>query len=234
MKKILHKLIKTQDELESIVVSKIQGNYGGNITYLNQHGFNIATIDSKYYNLLVDDFIVYPDGIGIRLAARHILNSKLKKYNATDLNYDLIDLFEMSKFRYFFIGGNFDNLFVNRFMDRKDFFSGYHRGYNFEEKELIDSIKSARPDVILIGMGIPKQEKLAERLSKQFDGTLIICVGNFLEFYFGTIPRAPQIFRNSGFEWVFRLITEPKRLWKRYLIGIPLFIFRVLKEKYKK
>jgi N-acetylglucosaminyldiphosphoundecaprenol N-acetyl-beta-D-mannosaminyltransferase len=77
-------------------------------------------------------------------------------------------------------------------------------------------------------MGVPLQEKIAFELSKRINGLQIICVGNFLEFYFGTIKRAPKFLHNSGFEWIFRLLTEPRRLWKRYLIGIPVFIARII------
>ena len=55
--------------------------------------------------------------------------------------------------------------------------------------------------------------------------------GNFFEFYLGTIKRIPKIYRNIGIEWIYRFFQEPKRLWKRYFIGIPLFIFGVIKLK---
>jgi len=98
---------------------------------------------------------------------------------------------------------------------------------------LIRKINESCADVILIGMGVPKQELLAYELSEKVKVDLIICVGNFFEFYFDTKKRAPELLRNSGFEWVFRILIEPKRLWKRYLIGIPLFLYRIYKMKLK-
>jgi exopolysaccharide biosynthesis WecB/TagA/CpsF family protein len=80
-------------------------------------------------------------------------------------------------------------------------------------------------------MGVPKQELFAEQLIRTSNERVIICVGNFLEFYFGTKKRAPYFLQKIGFEWMFRLLSEPKRLWRRYLLGIPLFIYRVIKIK---
>ena len=82
-------------------------------------------------------------------------------------------------------------------------------------------------------MGVPQQELFAEKLLRIPDSKVVICVGNFLEFYFGTKKRAPVFIQKIGMEWLFRLITEPGRLWNRYLIGIPLFIFRILKLKFE-
>ena len=80
-------------------------------------------------------------------------------------------------------------------------------------------------------MGAPKQELFTYKLSKSTNTNVYLCVGNFFEFYLGTVKRIPKKFRNNGLEWFYRLFHEPKRLWKRYFIGIPLFIFRVIKFK---
>ncbi|MCH7517195.1 MAG: WecB/TagA/CpsF family glycosyltransferase [Bacteroidetes bacterium] len=97
----------------------------------------------------------------------------------------------------------------------------------------MNDINSSSCKVIIIGMGVPRQELLAFNISKRAKVILIICVGNFLEFYFGTKKRIPKIFRNTGVEWLYRLISEPRRLWKRYLVGIPIFLFRILKLRIK-
>ncbi len=108
---------------------------------------------------------------------------------------------------------------------------GYQDGY-FEQSEtyeLIDKINASGAQVIMIGMGVPKQEILASKLSNSVKLNLILCVGNFFEFYFGTKKRITENFRNIGLEWIYRLLSEPGRLWKRYIIGIPLFILRIIK-----
>ena len=104
---------------------------------------------------------------------------------------------------------------------------GYKDGFfaDNEEDEVINDIYNKNPDVIIIGMGVPKQEFFSVKLSERLEGKTIICVGNFLEFYFGTMKRIPKGLRNFGVEWIFRLIVEPRRLWKRYLIGYSCFFF---------
>jgi len=81
-------------------------------------------------------------------------------------------------------------------------------------------------------MGVPKQEIFAEKLSQSQNSKVIICVGNFFEFYFKLKKRAPVFVQNIGMEWLFRLFTEPSRLWKRYLIGIPVFFFKIFRIKF--
>ena len=81
-------------------------------------------------------------------------------------------------------------------------------------------------------MGVPRQELFADKLSEMLPNKVIICVGIFFEYYFGTTRRAPEIFQKIGMEWMFRLLYEPRRLWSRYVIGIPKFIFGILKVKF--
>ena len=111
---------------------------------------------------------------------------------------------------------------------------GYQNGYfkNEEFDVLIETINNSSPEVIIIGMGVPKQEILAAKISESIQNKVILCVGGFLEFYFGTKKRAPDVMRNFGFEWLHRLIKEPGRLWKRYFVGIPVFLYQIIKLKF--
>jgi exopolysaccharide biosynthesis WecB/TagA/CpsF family protein len=80
--------------------------------------------------------------------------------------------------------------------------------------------KAERPDIIVLGMGMPKQEIVARRLREALDyPCLIVCGGAILDFLGGRFPRAPKIIRRLGLEWLHRLALEPKRLWRRYFVG---------------
>lgn len=98
---------------------------------------------------------------------------------------------------------------------------------------IINAINAANPDLLWIGMTAPKQEKWAYSHWKELD---IHChcgtIGAVFDFYAGTVKRAPQWMQNAGLEWLYRLISNPKRLWKRYLIGNAEFIWLIVKEKY--
>ena len=135
------------------------------------------------------------------------------------------------------MGGNFDKKFIQEETKKRGInLVAYNTGY-FEEIQtdsIITELSNIKTRVFIIGMGVPHQELFAEKLLRIPDSKVVICVGNFFEFYFGTKKRAPVFIQKIGMEWLFRLITEPGRLWNRYLIGIPVFIYRVLKIKYSK
>lgn len=101
-----------------------------------------------------------------------------------------------------------------------------------ENKVMIDAINAAEPDVLFIGMTAPKQEKWAYKHFDQLKVAHVCCIGAVFDFYAGTIKRAPQWLINIGLEWFYRLIKEPRRMWKRYLIGNIKFVRYVLRDKF--
>ena len=99
-----------------------------------------------------------------------------------------------------------------------------------EDKEVIDIINRSSPDIVWVAIGNPRQEVwMAEHLGK-IKVPVMIGIGAAFDFLAGVKLQAPPFVRNSGFEWLFRLVTEPKRLWKRYLIGNSIFLWLFLKE----
>jgi len=135
----------------------------------------------------------------------------------------------------FLVGGMFDKRIVTEKASQKNInILGYQDGFFGEDKNqsLINNINKVSPDAVIIGMGVPKQEFTAVVISQNIQCKLVVCVGNFLEYYFESQKRAPKIFRIVGLEWLFRLISEPVRLWRRYLFGIPVFLYNVLKMRF--
>ena len=230
------KLIKNEEKVHQFVESSLTTDSSKILTYFNQHCFNIYYSNTSYKKLIDAEFEYYLDGIGIHLALKLFGFWNVKKFNATDLNNILFKQFSEYKTKLFLIGGKFSPEFLENNGIYKLNTCGYRNGYIGEDEfdDLINDINSSSCKVIIIGMGVPKQELLAFNLSKRVKVGLIICVGNFLEFYFGAKKRISKIFRNTGVEWLYRLISEPRRLWKRYLFGIPLFFFRILRLRIKK
>ena len=110
---------------------------------------------------------------------------------------------------------------------------GTHHGYledEKEEREAISYVNSLNPDIVLVAMGAPFQELFIDKYKDEFKASVIMGVGGLFDFYSTNIKRAPMYLRETGFEWVYRMIQEPKRMWKRYLIGNIKFIFLVLRE----
>lgn len=231
---ILDRLLIDQSEVLQKVLDSIKKRESFNLTYLNQHCYNIYCKNKKYKNLLDKKFEVYQADLGIFLALKFLFKKNLTRIDATEMNKLILDIFIQNKIPILIAGGKFEYDFVHNEAAKKGInLFGYQNGY-FDESEIDDVINymnNSYASVFILGMGVPKQEFFAERLSQKTGNKLIICVGNFLEFYFGTKKRAPVFLQKIGFEWLFRLYTEPARLWKRYLLGIPLFLYHIIKLK---
>ena len=100
-----------------------------------------------------------------------------------------------------------------------------------EEKEIIREINALKPDILMVGMGMPKQEKWIHGHLHELDVHLCWGVGAAFDWFSGQRKRAPLWMINCGFEWLHRLYQQPKRLWKRYVFGNAVFIYRIVKWK---
>jgi len=106
-------------------------------------------------------------------------------------------------------------------------------GFEIDSKEtdhIINLINIWKPDILFLGVGTPKQEKWAYDNKDRLSTKAILCVGAALGYAAGMIPRAPLLFQRLGFEWLWRMFLEPKRLWKRYLLRDPQFFLLAIKE----
>ena len=94
-------------------------------------------------------------------------------------------------------------------------------------------IKEARPDILFVGLGAPKQEKWIAKYKKEYGCAVSIGVGAAFDFVVDPGKRAPRWMSNAGLEWFWRLLHEPRRLWKRYLVEDPIFFYWVFLQKFK-
>ncbi|MFC7697332.1 WecB/TagA/CpsF family glycosyltransferase [Bradyrhizobium sp. GCM10028915] len=105
------------------------------------------------------------------------------------------------------------------------------RPFTIEELAEFQAIKDAKPDFIWIGLSSPKQEYWMMKAAHHLDHGVLLGVGAAFDFHAGAIKRAPALMQNYGLEWLYRFLSEPRRLWKRYLILAPLFVCKVLVEE---
>lgn len=99
-----------------------------------------------------------------------------------------------------------------------------------EEREVVTMINAARPDIVWVGLGTPKQDRWVERFRPLLEAPVLIAVGAAFDFHAGRVRQAPRWMQRSGLEWLFRLIQDPRRLWKRYVLGNPRFVFLVARQ----
>jgi N-acetylglucosaminyldiphosphoundecaprenol N-acetyl-beta-D-mannosaminyltransferase len=222
---IINKLILDENHIIDLFLSKLKNNQDLLLTYFNVNCFNIYHENVAYQNILENNFIVYPDGTGIWMLL-YKLRKKYNRFNATDLNYKLISLVIKNKIPIVIISGNYDDKLVNQLCyNNKIKLIKYINGFLTDEN-ILEEVRELTFGCIFIGVGVPRQELLAVRLKEKHPSSVIICVGNFFNFYFNFQKRAPIIFQKFGLEWFFRLILEPKRLFYRYTFGNFKFLLK--------
>ena len=113
------------------------------------------------------------------------------------------------------------------------FAPGFQDNFDFKDQEAIDRVNQAQADILWVGLGSPKQDFWMQNHRPFLDVPVMVGAGAAFDFLSGTKPQAPKWVQHSGLEWLFRLICEPGRLWKRYLVGNSLFIYYVIKDCFK-
>lgn len=212
------------------------------ITTLNAHSFNTVKKDSAFREALQASDLLLPDGISVVLAARLLQGQKIKKIAGNDLFRYEMQRVHTEGGKCFFLGSSEATLHLIQERAKREFpglqVYSYSPPYKpeFSEEEnqaMIDAVNNVQPDVLFVGMTAPKQEKWAFKHFEQLKACHVCCIGAVFDFYAGTVQRAPAWMINAGMEWFYRLIREPKRMWRRYLIGNTLFVSEILKEKFR-
>lgn len=230
MKELLSKLIKNTSELKEFLNSQFYLNKNLKLTYFNQHSFNLAYTNKDFLNNL-KEFYIYQEGIGNYLTLTFLGFPNIERIDSTEIHFSIFNDFCVYNKKIFIIGDKIENEILEKVSkERKLNLVGYHNGYFPESKinAIARQIEQLETDFVVIGMGSPIQEFTALKLNKHLSNVNFLCVGNFLRYYFGLQKRAPLFFRKLQLEWFYRFLQEPKRLFDRYIIGIPLFFIRVL------
>ncbi|KFB11134.1 WecB/TagA/CpsF family glycosyltransferase [Nitratireductor basaltis] len=206
------------------------------ISFLNAHNANLAST-ARNFKQVLERFTVLPDGLGVDIAARLLYGQPFPaNLNGTDFVPALLAA-TATPLRIGLIGTTEERnsaaavLLQDRYKQHQIVFR--HHGFfsPAEEAALLAGLAEARPDILLVGMGVPRQEFwIADKLDHRHC-TLAFGIGALLDFLSEDIPRAPQWVRSLRMEWLYRLALEPKRLWRRYILGNPLFLTRVLRQK---
>lgn len=230
-------ILKSRQELGALPTGKLL------INTINAHSYNTALKDEIFAEALIKGNALIPDGISIVKACKWLKAKSQPQERIA--GWDLFE-FEMNRLnqkggKCFFMGSSEKvlNLIKKRAsvdypnIQIETYSPPYKPEFSDEDnKKIIDAINQADPDLLWIGMTAPKQEKWTYTHWNELN---IHChvgtIGAVFDFFAGTVERAPLWWQEHGLEWLYRLIKEPKRMWRRYIIGNTLFLWNILKEK---
>ena len=194
----------------------------------NAHTLNIACANRRYAACLEGADAVVNDGFGYRIAARLRGFRTPYNFNGTDL-FPRIFSEAVGPLRVFLYGATDEsNERTAQRIEQKYPMAkivGRVNGYGSEE-EAVSMINASSPDVLLCALGQPKQELFLAGARDRLRAKIVVGVGGLFDFLSGSKPRAPKFIRDIGFEWLYRLAHEPRRLFRRYVIGNPVFLAR--------
>jgi N-acetylglucosaminyldiphosphoundecaprenol N-acetyl-beta-D-mannosaminyltransferase len=221
-------------EAVAAIVKRLNDHAPARVAFVNAHCVNVAARDPGYRGALAGADLVFADGVGMRLAGRLLGTRVRDNVNGTDLFPRLCQALEGTGHGLYLLGAapglaeqvarwaqaRFPGLVV----------SGCWHGYFSEEQTpaVAERVRASGARVLLVAMGIPRQEMWIREHQAACGVTVAMGVGGLFDFFSGRIPRAPAWMRRWSLEWLFRLIQEPRRLWRRYLLGNWAFVGRVL------
>ncbi len=197
-----------------------------------------ARKDPEFMEVLNNSAVNLPDGIGIVYASRFTENVIEERVPGCDTILALFDKIKGSKKTVYFFGSA-PGVAEQAKAEMEKKFKGLNvvgtaDGYFDEnrEREIIDEINTLKPDLLLVGIGFPKQEKWIAKHLPELDVKVAVGVGGSLDVFSGTVKRAPKIFIKLGLEWFYRLLTQPSRIGR--MMQLPLFMLAVVGDKCKK
>jgi N-acetylglucosaminyldiphosphoundecaprenol N-acetyl-beta-D-mannosaminyltransferase len=209
------------------------------VMYANAHVLNQSAENAALRGALESADLVYCDGYGVRLAAKALERPVPHRMTGADWIWGLAALCEQTGESIYLLGSEpaVARQAAARLSETYPGLDvvGTHHGY-FEpgtahDDRVVEDINARRPSIVLVGMGTPKQELWVQHNAERLDVDVLWTVGALFDVVSGKVPRAPSWLADNGLEWIFRLAIEPGRMWRRYLLGNPVFVHRVRRAR---
>ncbi len=239
--------IRVTDAALSDVVTflgrRIRQRMPTHVVALNPQLFVLSERYEEFQEICRSSELVIADGVGVALAAGCRVNTIPNRYSGMDLMLALCTFAEEHGLSVFLAGG-VDSAALRCLKGLHNRFPSLRivgtfeppvvdRVEQLEDDAFVHAVNAARPDIVFVALGAPKQEKWIHRNRHKLDASLMLGVGGSFDVIGGLLPRAPRWMRSIGLEWLFRLILEPRRLAGRYLLGIPHFLYLVLRLRFQ-
>jgi N-acetylglucosaminyldiphosphoundecaprenol N-acetyl-beta-D-mannosaminyltransferase len=205
------------------------------------HTITEAMDDPVYREILNGAGLRTPDGMPLVWLSRRAGQGQVKRVYGPDLMLELCNRSQVSKHRHYFYGGGpgVTDLLIDRLTERFPNLqvAGAHTPGRIEpgdreQADVLAAINAARPDIVWVGLGTPKQDWWIANHRPLLEAPVLIAVGAAFDFHSGTVKQSPLWMQRCGLEWAYRLSNDPRRLWKRYVFGNSRFIAGALRSKF--
>jgi N-acetylglucosaminyldiphosphoundecaprenol N-acetyl-beta-D-mannosaminyltransferase len=231
----------TVEELHAEIGRLVREGERGLVLNVNAHLLNLCYEDPELRGFLNGAEVVFCDGAGVMLAAR-ILGKRIpERITYADWAWRLAAFAAAERYSLYFLGArpgvaqeaakslrrSYPNLRIVGV--RHGYFD--HSAKSPENAAVVREINAAAPDILLVGLGMPLQERWLMENRERIDAGVVLTGGAVFDYVSGGLRRGPRLLTDNGFEWLARLLVEPRRLWRRYLVGNPLFLLRVLRQR---
>ena len=220
------------DELIPLFAHRLQ-HRAVSVNVCNVHSVMSARRDRELSDAFATSDINTPDGMPLVWFLRSLGFSDQTRVNGSEIALRAIEYGLSLGWRHFFYGSTDETLallvsrLTSRFPSLKlaGTVSPPFRSLSPDERvQTVQTIRDTRPDIVWVGLGMPKQEKWMREFRDELPGTVLVGIGAVFDFLAGTKPQAPQWVQDNGLEWLFRFGTEPRRLWRRYFWNNPAFL----------
>ena len=222
----------TQEALTGRLISLVTGKTKAVIANHNQHSVFLSLKMREVRDFFARAHSIHADGMGVVLIGK-LLGAPIKgEHRITYMDWirPVLHEAEQRKWRIFYIGSSIGALSAGLGFVRAHYPSiviqGHHGYFDFDGIEcenILQEIGVFQPDVLFVGMGMPRQELWIRRFFDRLPATVVLPCGAVIDYLSGTIPTPPRWAGRLGLEWIFRFVAEPQRLWKRYFLE-PLYI----------
>lgn len=231
----------TVPDLHDRILRFVREGRKATILHANVHAINLAHRHVWFATALRAADIVLCDGFGVMLGARLLRQNLPERITYAEWTWQLAAFCEREGLSMYLLGGRPEiaaaaaGKLLARFPALR--IAGTHDGYfdktpgGSQDAAVIAAVNGTRPDIVLVGFGMPLQEEWVSRHRDRIDAHVVLTVGAAFDYVSGTQRRAPQWMTSRGLEWLGRLAMEPRRLAARYLLGNPLFIYRVVRQR---
>jgi exopolysaccharide biosynthesis WecB/TagA/CpsF family protein len=227
----------TGDQALEVIGRWVEDGTCQTLAYVNAHTLNLAARIDALRVSLTRSRLVMNDGIGLSLAARMRGECFPENLNGSDFTVRLLELAASRGWGVFFLGGEpgVAEVAAERLEQRISGLRvvGVSHGFTGMSNDLIARrVRNAGASLLVVALGSPRQEIWLDQNLEATGALVGVGVGAFLDFTAGRVRRAPRWMNVLGVEWCFRLLQEPRRLWRRYLLGNPAFLFRAWRDAF--